>query len=641
MSTISAMSAALHRRLAKWTLRYGHRVALRTAHMRGLALVALGVALHATSVRAEVAPQAAAAADNLGDARAAHAQACREQLPSCDWLDTLSPLERASVTRALAARHLEVDNTPWNKVIDDIDVFVEPVFVEGGRYVRLLNMFHVESKEPVVAREMLIDPGEPWDQLRIEESARRLRDPLFSSVAVVIPIKRADVGHVGVLVVTRDIWSFRFNTLYRVQNNQLTNLSFSLSEQNFLGRRKIVAFDFNMTQDQVAIGPQYIDRNVMGKRLRLNATVNSIFARGPLLDSFAFRSEGTQSQIDLSRPLWSLASKWGYGVSVSHRNSIERLFKGTSLRTFDAPSTPDDDLLPWAYRQRRFNSTLSVQRQLGAAVKHRFTMGHSIESQRPRVLSDFVGDAAQLADFQVGVLPRSELNSVLFATYNTFTPNYRTLHNIDTYDLSEDLQFGPNLTMSIGVSPTLLGSSATFVRGKVDASWTEPWCHDGYVQANVGAFTRRQAGDYIDNTADATLRVVGPSIKLGRIVTRLRLATRWNDTQNRFYTVGSESGLRGFRVSEFNGQRLMSFQIEARSKPLRYSAFRAGGVLFYELGGSADAFAALPLHQDAGVGLRFLTPQTSRELVRFDFAFPFDGVNRGRPQFIAGFGSDF
>ena len=145
-----------------------------------------------------------------------------------------------------------------------------------------------------------------------------------------------------------------------------------------------------------------------------------------------------------------------------------------------------------------------------------------------------------------------------------FTPKYRTLHNIDTYDLSEDLQFGPNLTMSVGVSPTLLGSSATFVRGKIDASWTEPWCHDGYVEVDVGAFTRRQAGNHIDNTADATLRLVAPSIKVGRLVARLRLATRWNDTQNRFYTVGSESGLRGFRVSEFNGQRLMSFQLEAQ-----------------------------------------------------------------------------
>lgn len=624
MSTIETMDAAVQRKLR-----------LATPSLRALVVAAvLGSGSSAARAESEVEVEAKAAA------KAAHVQACRDQQPACDWLDTLSPLERASVKRALADRKLTVDNTPWGKLIEDVDVFVDPVFVEGGKYVRFLNNFHIESKESVVAREMLIDAGESWDQKRIEESARRLRDPLFSSVAVIVPVKRSD-GRVGVLVVTRDIWSFGFNTLYRIQNSQLTNLSFSLSEQNFLGRRKIVAFDFNMTQDQVAVGPQYIDRNVFGKRLRLNATVNAIFARAPLLDSFAFRSEGTQSKFDLSRPLWSLASKWGYGISLSHRRSIERLFLGTKLRTFDAPTTPDDDQLPWEYRQRRFNSTLSAQRQFGSSIKHRFSFGHSIESQRPTVLDSFTGDATQLEAFQAGVLPRSELNSVVFGSYNLFTPEYRTLHNIDTYDLSEDVQFGPNLTASIGLSPTWLGSSATFVRANFDATYTRPWCHDGYWQANVGTFTRLQSGEHIDNTADATLRLAAPSIRIGRIVTRLRVATRWNDTENRFYTIGSESGLRGYRVSEFSGQRMVSYQIEARSKPLRWSAFRAGGLLFYEIGGSGDKFANLPLHQDAGFGLRFLTPQTSRELVRFDLAFPFDGVHRGKPQFIAGFGSDF
>jgi hypothetical protein len=47
------------------------------------------------------------------------------------------------------------------------------------------------------------------------------------------------------------------------------------------------------------------------------------------------------------------------------------------------------------------------------------------------------------------------------------------------------------------------------------------------------------------------------------------------------------------------------------------------------------------LHQDVGFGLRALTPQTSRELFRFDLAFPLDGGSRGVPQFIGGFGSEF
>jgi hypothetical protein len=262
--------------------------------------------------------------------------------------------------------------------------------------------------------------------------------------------------------------------LYRFQNSKFINLSFSLTEQNFLGRRKILSFDFDMNQSQIALGPSYIDRNLLGRRLRLSASVSSIYSRDALFDSGKFASEGTQSDIQLSRPLWSLASKWGASVAFSHRFSIDRSFKGTSLRTFDVPETPEDDVLPWQYKQRKINTTAALQRQFGTDIKHRFTLGHSFELQRPSVLPDFAGTDAQRASFIDGVLPRSEQNSVLFGTYNIFTPNYRTLHNIETLDLAEDYQMGPNLSATLGVAPTWLGSSALFIRSKLDATWIWP-----------------------------------------------------------------------------------------------------------------------------------------------------------------------
>jgi len=68
---------------------------------------------------------------------------------------------------------------------------------------------------------------------------------------------------------------------------------------------------------------------------------------------------------------------------------------------------------------------------------------------------------------------------------------------------------------------------------------------------------------------------------------------------------------------------------------------RLGAVAFYDLGGAADTLAALPLHQDAGLGFRMLIPQTSAQLLKFDFAIPLDGINRGKVRFIGGFGSEF
>jgi len=68
---------------------------------------------------------------------------------------------------------------------------------------------------------------------------------------------------------------------------------------------------------------------------------------------------------------------------------------------------------------------------------------------------------------------------------------------------------------------------------------------------------------------------------------------------------------------------------------------RLGAVAFYDLGGADKSLREMVLHQDAGLGLRFLIPQTSAQLLKFDFAVPFDGPNRGALRFLAGFGSEF
>jgi hypothetical protein len=566
---------------------------------------------------------------------------CQSQSSRCDWTATLAPLERASVERALRARGLVVEPQPWNKVIDSVDVFVEPVIVEGARYLGWVNSLRIESRESVVRREVLIGPGEVWDQPRIEETARRLRDPAFASVAVVVPVKRPGNERVSVLVVTRDIWSLRFNTNYRFQNGQLTDLNLSLSEQNFLGLRKIVALVFGMSQDQIAMGPSYIDRNLAGRQLKLSANMSAIFARSPLLSKGSFTGEGTESAFELSRPLWSLATKWGYGVALSHRYAIDRLFRGTSVRTYDDPATADREELRWEYRQRRFNATVSGQRQWGTTIKQRLSFGYSLESQRPTVLADFAGSDDQRAAFIRDVLPRSERNSLLFASASLFTPVYRTTQNVSTFDLAEDVQFGPTASVAIGVAPTFLGSTRNFVRSNVDVGWTLPWCDDGSIRAKVSASFRIQSNGLVDNTADAQFRVVTPSIQLGRLVAETSVSTRWNPQENRFYSLGSQNGLRGFLISEFSGQRRTVTQLEARSRPWKLWAFRFGGVVFYDVGSAASSFATMRLHQDVGFGLRALTPQTSRELFRFDLAFPLDGGSRGVPQFIGGFGSEF
>jgi outer membrane translocation and assembly module TamA len=281
-------------------------------------------------------------------------------------------------------------------------------------------------------------------------------------------------------------------------------------------------------------------------------------------------------------------------------------------------------------------------RQWGDKVKQRVGGGYALESQRPALDDEFPGDATLAAAFTRDVLPRSERISLPFVSYGLFTPRYRTLRNVSTYDLAEDALLGPSVDVSMGAGLAFLGSDNTFLRASGSAGYAHPFGRDGVVRLGAGIAARFDDGELIDNNASAELRFISPTVhRLGRLVAEARFFSLWDETQNRFFTIGSDNGLRGFSIGEFLGERKVALQMEARSRPFRLAFFRLGGVLFYDAGGAASSFGTMGLHHDLGIGLRALIPQLSRELMRFDFAFPLDGVNAGKVRFISGFRSEF
>jgi hypothetical protein len=568
---------------------------------------------------------------------------CASRDPGCDWIATLSSLERASVMRALAARGYTIDPSPWGKVIAAVRVYNEDVFAENTWLLQFFNNFHVTTKESTIRADAVITAGERWTQPRIEETARKLRDPLWTSVVAVLPVQAATPGTVDALIVTRDIWSLRFNTTYTYQQGKLTNLITSLSENNLAGKRDVFALALTMDQGSIAVGPLFIDKNLLGEHLDLRAQVSDILNRDDLTGPGKFHSEGTQSTITLTRPLWSLASRWGAGVSFTHRFAIDRQFLGTQLRTFDYtdPDTMATSSFERQYTMRRWGVRAYVTRQWGDELKHQLSVGHSVDSQRPRPLDDFAGGPGARAAFIASVLPRSEVTSVPFVEYELFTPRYSTLRNVATFALAEDLRTGPDLDVSLGFGLELLGSDRNFQRLSASGGWTFPWTRDGFVRVAGSYGTRHQGGELIDSTASGSVRAAAPPVGGIRFLAQSSLSTRWPRTENQFYVIGSDTGLRGFSINEFSGQRVFSLQAEARTLPYPIWVFRLGGVAFYDLGGAADTLAQIALHQDAGLGLRILVPQTSAQLIKFDVAVPFDGRSRGQLRFLAGFGSEF
>lgn len=643
-------------------------------------------AIFALSVTARVAH-----ADERLD-RALAEQACTAKDPSCDWLATLSSLERATVRRALAKRGYTVDPSPWGKVIGNVHVYNEDVFAENSAVLQFFNNFHVTTREFAIRIETVIGAGEVWDQERIEETARRLRDPLWSSVVVVIPVTSSEPGKVDMLVVTRDVWSLRLNTRYTFQSGKLTDLTLALSENNFFGTRKVLAIAVDMDQGAIAMGPLFIDKNVLGKHIELRARFDVIANRDDFLNGFpglgAIREdtgeggwtyEGTQSSLSVTKPLWSLASKWGGGATFTHRYATDRRFFSTSIRPvrcpldggdcatritsmpdepgeFDPNTTPAEELFGVEYAMRRFSTSVFTSRQFdgrlaGAKLKQQVALQYAFSRIRPEPLDTFAGNAAQRDAFIRAALPRSETLSEVAASYGFFTPRFRSLRNIQSYDLAEDIRFGPDFSVSVGLGLESLGGSANYQRASASVGWTFPWCRDGFVRPSVGIGGKRQPGlidsDFVDANASAALRIVTPTYWYARLVASLSTATAWNRSIPGLpgpFFLGSDDGLRGYLINEFDGQRLARGNFELRSIPTPLWFLRVGAVVFYDVGAVPDTWrtfsVAKHVHHDAGVGLRALIPQSNRELFRFDLAFPLDDGERtaaGTPRFIASF----
>lgn len=578
-----------------------------------------------------------------GAARDDMRQACADRAPHCDPIAILGRLERDALAHALRARGLLLDGQPHGKRIRRVHVVTMPVIGEEAAFLQWANVFHVESKEHVVARELVVGPGDRWNADDIDESARRLRDPLFSSLAVVVAVVPPDAplggDEVDVLVVTRDVWSLRTNYNGEWQKDHFSFLTVSLSENNLFGRRKLLAMVFRMDQSAFTLGPLYIDKNLAGQHVDLR------LRGGPIWNRASRDIEGSESYVTLARPLWSLGTRWGAFLDWSHRDAIDRTFSDDGVALWDDPDTDAEEAVPWQYRQRQWSIGASGVYSINTCArryKHNWKAGYSLASQRSRVLDEPGAPPEQVAQFEDKVLPRSERTGTVWAGYEIYTPRYRDYQDVDSFDLAESLRLGPRGQVVLGLARPELGSEKSFGTVSLEGSWAIAFGDDGYASTGASFSARLEGGRLIDRGVAQSLRVVTPSVSIGRAVIEARVAGFFREEGNRLLAVGGNAGLRGYPVNAFVGERSAVVQTELRSRSVRLLlGTRWGAVLFHDLAAAADQIGELQPYQDVGVGVRGLVPQTSPEIFRFDLAFPLDGAYRGRPRFIAGYRQAF
>jgi hypothetical protein len=538
---------------------------------------------------------------------------------------SLSAFERRLLQRILAQRAAALDPAPQGKRIARIHFAPQEVFDEDDLFPLWLNLFHTTTRPEVLEHALLLAEGEQYEALRIAEARRALLDPFLFSTVQLYPLQAADPDEVELLVLSKDLWSLRFNTQFQLTGSNLDYLAASISENNFAGRNVSVAASFLLEPDVFSIGPSLNVRRLFSSHHMLTEYIKFSFGR----EDGNF--EGAFGTVDVGLPLYSLDAKWGWMLSLGFKHDLERQFSAGRLLGFG----DENESIPWVYRDRWLRVGLSVSRafdqwlepQRGALakrVKHELSWGWNLELRAATLPDEVQASEALLSRFRAEVLPLDRRDSLPFISYRVWEPEYAEYLDLDTLGLMEELQLGHDASVSLGLGLTAWGSDQTFVHSKAEYAFHSRVMGDDLFGWEALASARVEQQGWRDIVLAGALRYASPAWFWGRLHLAALYESHVDDAARIVLGLGGDNGLRGYASAQWLGSSLARVNLEWRSLGVELWTTQLGAVAFLDMGDAFDEGQRLRWHSALGLGLRWLLPQFNRVVARLDWGFPLE-----------------
>jgi hypothetical protein len=468
----------------------------------------------------------------------------------------------------------------------------------------------------VIRRELLFEQGERYEQSRIDESARNLRDIRQLSLVLIVPIRGSRPDRVRLLVITKDVWSLRLNSNFELAGTKLTTLLLNPSEENLLGTHNSIGGLFILRPDTYSIGGLFSNPRVLGSRLQANLGASVIFNRD------SGETEGSFGHFFYGQPLFSLATKWAWKTAIVWRRDITRRYGGLGVE-INAECTPADRrCVPIVYSSDRQIGAYELVRSFGRRYKHDLSIGIEADRRvyRPPDLSAY--DPASARAFVAQMLPVSDTRLSPFLQLRDYTSRFLRVLDFNTLGLQEDYRLGHELILRVYPASSDLGSTRDMLGTLSALSYTLP-LGDGLVRALAASTIEFELEGRHDALIEVRGRLVTPRLGFGRFVYDGVVINRYQNYLNTLYGVGGDTRLRGFNpLEQFVGKDVIANNVEFRSRPIEILSAQVGAALFYDAANAFDGFANVRLMQSTGVGLRMLFPQANRFVFRLDWGFP-------------------
>jgi hypothetical protein len=542
--------------------------------------------------------------------------------------------ERDLIDRSLAPGKLTVEPEPQGKIIERIEVVRQPIIEASDPWPDFLNIFHVTTREHIVRQELLFEEGDRYSEELVRESARNLRGlPLLFSTVRIVTARGSAPDKIVVVVITKDLWSLRMNSQFSFGGGVFNYLSLKPTEQNFLGYNQQLSLYTYIDRDTYSIGEVYNVPRLFGSRFTF---FESLHLR---LNHTNGEEEGGFGSLGFGLPLYAVGSKWGFSVGGSFDIGTRRHYQGADLYQVGVEFDDNVYLLDWMWNYRSFTAQAQVVRSFGTRWKTNLLFGYTLRSRTYDLHPDFPDVPFEVRQyFTDSILPRKDQAGEILAKLVFYEATYHRFQNIQTYGLTEDYRFGPQVILEAAwanpafglgfdqhsfrfeafLSYRLLlgGKDILSVSADISARY---WPDHGLTTANDAdtGWVDRRAELYAENVSPVILG-------LGRFLVRFKYVYSQYSITNSLLSLGGDNTLRGYVSGYRSGERLLNVNVEFRSVPIVLWTLHWGVVVFYD-GGDAFGYSTeddFDYHQSLGLGIRGLFPQFDRGVVRLDFGIP-------------------
>ena len=535
--------------------------------------------------------------------------------PPAQRAQIYSPYETETIAAALARFHEKIDPTPEGKIVERVDVVTLDVIEQRNPLPNWLNVFHATTRPSIVRRELLVQEGDPYRQGLVDETIRNLRQLPPLSLVLVVATAGTRPDRVGLLVITKDVWSLRANWDVNLTSGGLELLEIDPEERNLFGRHQDVSASFVLQPSAYTVGAGYTVERLGSSRVAVVTDANVMINRA------SGSPEGSFGSLVAGQPLYSALTEWAWDGTTSWQDIEVRRYVNAQPSVFLDTTTGMS--VPFQYRERQFVELLNVRRSFGSETKHDLLFGLGIN--RTEFSTDFPGASPRtVADFEATYVPNSDTRVGPTIQYETYEKRYVRVIDFDTLALQEDYRLGHDIVVKLSPSFRALGASENLLSIGASAQYTFA-LRDGLFRLGVATLTEPTIDSIFEAYVQPYAYLVTPSIAgVGRFVFDASATDTWRNSLNVTYSLGGGDRLRGYPTNYFVGQNLVSYNLEFRSRPVEILSCQLAAVGFFDAGDATKSWSTFQPYQSVGVGIRALFPQLDRAVFRADLGVPLE-----------------